>query len=139
MSKNLGRSASKAGLQAAHRPIPDGACVAMLSGWEARVAGPEFRNADGQGVMHFPGFRVEAAQYLMGEGDAVGIAVSTLSLDHRKSADFATHHAWLPTNRRGLEAVANLGELPPTGAILVVGGPRIKGATGGPSRVPAPL
>jgi kynurenine formamidase len=121
--------------EAEHGPIPDGACVAMLSGWDARASGPEFRNADGDGVMHFPGFHVEAAQYLMSERNAVGIAVDTLSLDYGRSADFATHYAWLPSNRWGLEAVANLAELPPTGATLVAGGPRIKGATGGPSRV----
>jgi hypothetical protein len=45
------------------------------------------------------------------------------------------HYAWLPTSRWGLEAVANLPELPSTGAPLVVGGPKIRGATGGPSRV----
>ena len=121
--------------EAEHGPIADGACVAMLYGWDARASGPEFRNADADGVMHFPGFHVEAAQYLMGERNAIGIAVDTLSLDYGKSADFATHYAWLPTNRWGLEAVANLAELPPTGATLVVGGPKIKGATGGPSRV----
>ena len=125
--------------EAAHGPIADGACVAMLSGWADKVAGPEFRNADAEGVMHFPGFHVEAAQFLMGERNATGIAVDTLSLDYGKSADFATHYAWLPSNRWGLEAVANLAELPPTGATLVVGGPKIKGATGGPSRVLALL
>jgi kynurenine formamidase len=125
--------------EAEHGPIPDGACVAMLSGWADKVAGPGFRNADSQGVMHFPGFHVEAAQYLMTERNALGIAVDTLSLDHGKSADFATHYAWLPSNRWGLEAVANLAALPATGATLVVGGPKIKGATGGPSRVLALL
>jgi kynurenine formamidase len=121
--------------EAAHGPIPDGACVAMLSGWADRASGPEFRNADGDGTMHFPGFHVEAAQYLMSERNAVGIGVDTLSLDYGRSADFATHYAWLPTNRWGLEALANLAELPATGATLVVGGPKLKGATGGPSRV----
>jgi kynurenine formamidase len=125
--------------EAEHGPVPDGACVAMLSGWDTRVGGPEFRNADGNGAMHFPGFHVEAAQYLMSERNAVGIAVDTLSLDYGMSPDFATHYAWLPTNRWGLEAVANLALLPPTGATLVVGGPKIKGATGGPSRVLALL
>jgi kynurenine formamidase len=125
--------------EAAHGPIPEGGCVGMLSGWDQRAGGPEFRNAEGDGVMHFPGFHVAAAQYLMGERNAVGIAVDTLPLDYGRSADFATHHAWLPTNRWGLEAVANLAELPPVGATLVVGGPKIKGATGGPSRVLALL
>jgi kynurenine formamidase len=125
--------------EAAHGPIAGGACVAMLSGWSDKVSGPEFRNADADGVMHFPGFHVEAAQFLMSERNATGIAVDTLSLDHGRSADFATHYAWLPSNRWGLEAVANLAELPPTGATLVVGGPKIEGATGGPSRVLALL
>lgn len=120
---------------AEHGAIPDGACVAMRSGWDQRVTGDGFRNADSNGVMHFPGFHVEAAQMLMEEAGVNGIAVDTLSLDYGRSADFATHYAWLPTNRWGLECVANLGELPPTGVTLVVGGPKIKGATGGPSRV----
>jgi kynurenine formamidase len=125
--------------KAADGPIADGACVAMLSGWSDKVSGPEFRNADADGVMHFPGFHVEAAQFLMTERNAIGIAVDTLSLDYGRSADFATHYAWLPSNRWGLEAVANLAGLPATGATLVVGGPKIKGATGGPSRVLALL
>jgi kynurenine formamidase len=121
--------------EAEHGPIPEGACVAMNSGWSAKVAGPEFRSADDQGVMHFPGFHVEAAEYLMSERNAIGIAVDTLSLDFGGSADFATHYKWLPSNRWGMEAVANLDQLPATGATLVAGGPKIKGATGGPSRV----
>lgn len=120
---------------AANGPIPDGACVAMRSGWERFVTGDGFRNADGEGVMHFPGFHAEAAQLLIEEANVTGIAVDTLSLDYGRSADFATHYAWLPTNRWGLECIANLGELPEVGATLVVGGPKIKGATGGPSRV----
>lgn len=121
--------------EAEHGPVPEGACVAMNSGWAAKVAGPGFRNADADGVMHFPGFHVEAADYLMSERNAIGIAVDTLSLDFGKSPDFATHYKWLPSNRWGLEGVASLDQLPPTGATLVVGGPTIRGATGGPSRV----
>jgi kynurenine formamidase len=120
---------------AEHGAIPDGACVAMRSGLDWRVTGDSFRNADGYGVMHFPGFHVEAAQLLVEEANVTGIAVDTLSLDFGPSADFATHYAWLPTNRWGLECIANLDDLPTTGATLVVGGPKIKGATGGPSRV----
>lgn len=121
--------------EAANGPVPDGACVAMLSGWAGRARGPEFRNADADGVMHFPGFHVDAAEYLMTERNAIGIGVDTLSLDYGRSEDFATHYAWLPTNRWGVEALANLEQLPATGATIVVGGPKIEGATGGPSRV----
>ncbi len=122
--------------EAAHGPLPDGCCVAMYSGWEKHLRSDKFRNADGDGVMHFPGFHPEAAQMLLGEGrNVLGIAVDTLSLDFGPSKDFATHYAWLPTNRWGLENVANLGELPPVGATLVAGTPKFQGATGGPSRL----
>ena len=123
--------------EADHGPIPDGACVAMNSGWDAHVATDRFRNADAAGGLHFPGFHVEAVDFLLTERNAAGIAVDTLSLDYGPSADFATHYRWLPANRWGLEAVANLGGLPASGATLIVGSPRIRGATGGPSRIMA--
>jgi len=120
---------------AANGPIPARACVAMLSGWGAHVATEKFRNADAAGVMHFPGFHVEAAQMLIEETGAVGMAVDTLSLDHGPSADFATHYAWLPTNRYGIECLANLDRLPASGATLVVGAPKHRGGSGGPARI----
>ncbi len=122
-----------------HGDIPDGSCVAMRAGWDRFVTDDRFRNADDDGVMHFPGFHGEAAQLLMEEANVTGIAVDSLSLDYGRSADFATHYSWLPSNRWGLECVANLGELPIVGATLVVGAPKIQGASGGPSRVMALL
>lgn len=124
-----------AAFEAEHGPIPEGACVAMNAGWAQKVSGAGFRNADGEGVMHFPGFHIEAAQFLMDEREVVGMAVDTLSLDYGRSADFAVHFAWLPSNRWGMECVANLDQLPPTGATIVAGGPKVEGATGGPSRL----
>jgi kynurenine formamidase len=115
--------------------IPDKACVAMNSGWDAHVTGPKFRNADDKKVMHFPGFHTEAAKMLLETTSASGIAVDTLSLDFGRSPDFATHYTWLPSGRWGLEGAANLGHLPAKGAMLVIGAPKIRGATGGPCRV----
>jgi kynurenine formamidase len=47
--------------------------------------------------------------------------------------------AWITANGAIPDGacVANLGDLPAVGATLVVGAPKIKGATGGPSRVMA--
>ncbi|MBV7396051.1 cyclase family protein [Mameliella sediminis] len=120
---------------AAHGDIPDGACVAMDSGWGPKVAGDGFRNADGDGVMHFPGFHVEAAKMLMEETGAVAIASDTLSLDPGNSATFDTHYAWLPTNRYGIENLANLGNVPAAGATLIVGAPKHARGSGGPARI----
>ena len=61
------------------------------------------------------------------------------ALDHGGSRDFAFHVAWLGAGRWGLECAANLGALPPTGATIVAGAPRIAGGTGGPGRALALL
>lgn len=114
--------------------FPDGACIAMNSGWDQHVKTEKFRNADKDGVMHFPGFHADTVAALL-ERKVVGIAVDTLSLDFGKSPDFATHYRWLPAGRWGIEAVANLGQVPEKGAVIVNGLPKIEGATGGPTRV----
>lgn len=120
---------------AANGEIPDNACVAMHSGWGAHVGGDTFRNADSEGKQHYPGFHVEAAQMLIEETGATSIATDTLSLDHGISADFATHYAWLPTGRFGIENIANLDKVPAKGATLVIGAPKHRGGTGGPARI----
>ena len=123
----------------ANGEIPENAVVAMLSGWAEHLGTPRFRNADDTGAQHYPGFHVEAAEMLMEETSAVGLAVDTLSLDIGSSATFDVHYAWLPTNRWGLENVANLDRLPASGATMVVGAPKHRGGSGGPARVIALL
>lgn len=138
-SRNADYQVSRADLEAyekMHQRIPDNACVAMHSGW-ARYAGDgaRFTGKDAAGSFHFPGFAPDAAQWLMTERTVAGIAVDTLSLDHGASKDFRTHYLWLPSGRWGLENVAGLDRVPPAGATLVVGAPKIKDATGGPARL----
>ncbi|RVT85613.1 cyclase family protein [Rhodobacteraceae bacterium CCMM004] len=120
----------------ANGPIPDRACVAMHSGWGAKAGDQAaFTGRDGDGVLHFPGFHIEATQMLLEETTAAAIAVDTLSLDHGPSADFATHYAWLPAGRYGIENLAGLDQVPAAGATLVVGAPKHRGGTGGPARI----
>jgi kynurenine formamidase len=118
--------------------IPDNAAVLMASGWGARAGSVEaFRNTDSSGVMHFPGFGKEAIDFLLTERRIAGIGVDTLSLDHGPSTTFAVHYTLLPTNRWGLENLANLESIPPGGATLFVGAPKIASGSGGPTRVMA--
>ena len=119
---------------AKHGAIPKNACVAMHSGWAAKVDTDKFRGFDGK-AQHYPGFHLEATKMLMEETGAMSMAVDTLSLDHGISADFATHYSWLPSGRFGIENLANLDKVPASGATLVVGAPKHKGGTGGPSRI----
>ncbi|MBD3663153.1 cyclase family protein [Sulfitobacter aestuariivivens] len=114
--------------------IPDRACVAMHSGWADKTADASYVGRADNG-MHFPGFHIEATQMLLEETSAAAIAVDTLSLDFGQSADFATHYAWLPAGRYGIENIAGLADVPAAGATLVVGAPNHVGGSGGPARI----
>jgi kynurenine formamidase len=119
-----------------HGELPAGAFVAMYSGWERRLSDPEtYVNLDSSGTPHWPGFGPEAAEFLVAERDIVGIGVDTLSLDTGATQDFGVHLTVLPAGKYGLENLANLGEASPTGATIIVGGPKHEGATGGPARI----
>src|SRR5581483_1596277 len=123
-----------------HGQIPQRAVVALHSGWDAYVNDPrKFLGLDEHGQYHLPGFSLEAVQYLHEQRAVKGIATDTLNLDAANAGDFPVHHYWLSRNKWGLENVANLGSLPPKGAIIVVCSPKIAGCTGGPSRVIALL
>ncbi|MEL7093455.1 MAG: cyclase family protein [Pseudomonadota bacterium] len=115
--------------------IPDGACIAMHSGWAGKTGGDGYRNVGADEKMHFPGFHIEATQMLLEETSAVAMAVDTLSLDHGPSETFASHYAWLPAGRYGIENLAGLDQVPAAGATLVVGAPTHRGGTGGPARI----
>jgi kynurenine formamidase len=119
-----------------HGPLPAGAVVALCSGWESRVNDArKFFGLDNKGAYRFPGFHVEAVQFLREQRQVNGIATDTLGLDPGASADFPVHHYWLKQNKWGLENGAGLGLLPAKGSTIVVGAPKIVGCTGGPSRV----
>ncbi|MET7242039.1 cyclase family protein [Methylobacterium sp. EM32] len=121
-----------------HGPLPEGCCVAMHSGWGRLLASPRFVGRDAQGKNHTPGFHGETAHMLLTERKVKGLGVDTLSLDLGiETGSFPVHYSWLPSGRWGVECLANLDTLPAKGAHLVLGGPKVKGATGGPSRVMA--
>jgi len=119
-----------------HGRLPAGAFVALHSGWDAKVANADrFLNKDAKGTMHAPGFSEEVARFLVKERDIVGAGVDTLSLDAASASRFVAHLALLGAGKYGVELLANLGTVPPSGATIIVGGPKHEGATGGPARV----
>jgi len=119
-----------------HGPLPAGAFVAMYSGWGGRIANADrFLNKDAKGTMHAPGFSEDVAKFLTKERDIVGVGVDTLSLDIAAASKFVAHLAFLGAAKYGVELIANLNTVPPSGATIVVGGPKWEGASGGPCRV----
>lgn len=122
--------------EATNGPLPEGCCVVMNSGWHRLLHSPRFAGRDDAGKNHTPGFHGETAHMLMTERSVKGIGVDTLSLDLGiETGRFPVHYSWLPSGRWGVECLANLDGLPAKGAHLVLGGPKVKGGTGGPSRV----
>ncbi len=121
--------------------LPDGCCVIMNSGWHKLVGDTKFAGRDPEGKNHTPGFHIETVQMLIAERNVKGIGVDTLSLDTglNSGGAFPVHYEWLGSGRWGVEAVANLDAIPESGAQLFLGIPKVKGATGGPTRVIALL
>ena len=124
-----------------HGPLPDRCALFALTGWGERVGDAKaYINADEHGVLHSPGFSADVCSFLVDERPGVrAIGLDSSSLDAGVSQDFAAHVAWLPTGRYGIENLANLHAVPPTGATVVVGVPRYEAGSGGPARVLALL
>ncbi len=123
------------GWEAKYGTLPEGGVVALYTGWDAYVHSLRYRNVDTRGFMHFPSIDVSAVDYLLNHSTIKGIMVDTLSIDVSTTHDYPVHRQWLGANRWAVECVANLGDVPPVGAIVVVGAAKIEGATGGPCRV----
>lgn len=119
-----------------HGRIPRRAAVLMHSGWESRAGDTDaYRGTDSDGVYHFPGFDLEAVDWLVTRRDIQGIGVDTLSLDHGPSATFEVHVRLLGADRYGIENLANLATIPPRGAQIFVGLIPWEEGSGGPCRV----
>jgi kynurenine formamidase len=124
------------GFERRHGRIPNGALVAMNSGWAAKIDDPlAFKGAPAFPGYHFPGFGVEAALWLAEHRNVTGIGVDTLSLDPGNSATFPVHVNYLATDRYGLENLASLDQIPSRGAVAYVGLIPWEEGSGGPCRV----
>jgi len=122
-----------------HGRIPEGAIVLLRTGWASRWPDAKtYRNQDTRGKMHFPGFSAGAAKLLL-ERKVSGLGCDTMSIDYGASGDFAVHHLALGAGLYHLENLADLSEVPETGAFLIAAPIKLEGGSGGPVRVFAVL
>ena len=117
-----------------HGVIPAGCVVLLRTGWEDLYDQPQ-RYGAGPDGLHFPGFGVEAASYLV-ECGVVGIGIDTLGIDAGADLDFPVHRdVTLPKQVWHIENLTNLKSLPATGALVFIGVLPLVDGSGSPARI----
>jgi kynurenine formamidase len=123
--------------EARHGRIPAGAWVLMRTDWSRRT-GAAYANLREDGA-HTPGPDVEAIRWLVDERGILGFGTETIGTDAGQAAHFnppyPAHHFLHGAGRYGLQCLANLDRLPPTGAVILAAPLAIRGGSGSPLRV----
>jgi kynurenine formamidase len=89
--------------------------------------------------LHFPGLHPEAAKWLAQNRSVRAVGIDTASIDFGQSTHFQSHVSLFEKNIPALENVANLGELPEKGFVVLALPMKIRGGSGGPVRIVAML
>ena len=121
--------------EAEHGDLPAGAWVLLRTGWDTRAHDQdEFLNGGAT-----PGPDAECAKLLAHDRPIAGFGVETVGTDagaaHAFDPPFPVHNFLLGAGKYGITQLANLAELPPTGALIVVAPLKLVNGTGSPSRV----
>jgi kynurenine formamidase len=118
-----------------HGRIADGDAVLIATGWDSRWPDQAKYMNVRDNVKHFPGLSVEAASLLAKERHVAAILIDTGSIDYGPSEKFEAHHTTMPAGLYHVENAANLTSLPAAGFTVVVAPIKLKGGSGGPTRV----
>jgi kynurenine formamidase len=119
-----------------HGAMPADGCVFFCTGWASRWPSQvRYINEDTHGVKHFPGVSESAARYLLDRVGPVSVGIDTPSVEGGTVKGLVVHRALLGADLYILENVANLEELPPTGASVVALPLKLTGGSGSPVRV----
>ncbi len=119
--------------EAKHGQIPAGAWLLLRTDWSKR-SGADFLN-DG----HTPGFDPDVLRLLAHERNVKGVGVETVGTDAGQAGGFdppfPAHNIMHGAGKYGLASLANLDQLPPTGAIVIAAPLKIVQGSGSPVRV----
>lgn len=128
-----------------HGRIPEGALLFIRTGYgqyypnREQYMGTDKRGEEALKDLHFPGLHPDAAQWLVENRSIAGVGLDTPSLDTGQSSNFEAHQHLGQAGIAGFENLANLGELPPTGAYVIALPMKIENGSGSPARVVALL
>ena len=118
--------------------MPAGCFVFFCTGWGSRWPSQAGHiNEDADGVKHFPGLSTEAARYLLERVRPASVGIDTPSVEGGTANDMVVHRALLGADMHILENLANLEQMPPTGAAVLALPLKLTGGSGSPARVVA--
>ena len=124
-----------------HGRLPDGCIVLLNTGsshlWPDKKTymGTDERGPDAVAKLHFPGLHPDAARWLVDNRSIKAIGLDTPSIDYGQSTLFESHRTLFDRNVPALENVANIDEVPVTGATIFVFPMKLQGGSGGPARI----
>lgn len=125
-----------AGWEQAHGQIPQGAVVMARTGWAERWSSPRaYRNEDRRGLAHFPGFSLQAAQFLVQGRNVVGLGIDTASIAPGNAASSPVRTFTFSHSVYQLQNIANLAQAPATGGLVLVAPAKLQGSSSAPARV----
>ncbi|MFJ9713788.1 cyclase family protein [Streptomyces sp. NPDC101234] len=131
--------ADVAAWEARNGRVPEGAFVALRTGWGRRWPDPAaMANKDAAGVSHYPGWSAEVLTYLFEEAGVTAIGHEQTDTDPglaTSAGDFSLESYVLERDRWQIELMADLDRVPEAGALIVATWPKPQGGSGFPARV----
>ena len=123
--------------EAEHGEIPEDSWVLMRTDWSKR-SGADYLNMREDGP-HSPGPTPDGIRYLVETRNIRGFGTETVGTDAGQgthySPPYPAHYTLHGAGKYGLQCLANLDKLPPTGAVLIAPPLKIKNGSGSPLRV----
>jgi kynurenine formamidase len=125
--------------EADHGTIPTGSFVALRTDWSKRwPSADKMDNKGADGVAHYPGWSKEALQFLYDERKVTATGHETTDTDPGVATskdDYSLETYVLSTNHYQIEMLANLDQVPESGAIVIATFAKPKNGSGFPARV----
>ncbi len=127
--------------EARHIRIPDESILLLRTGYSRfwpdreKYMGTDERGQEAVANLHFPALHPDAARWLTENRKIGAIGLDTPSIDFGQSERFESHQILFEQNIPAFENLANLDQLPATGAAVIALPMKIRGGSGGPLRI----
>ena len=124
--------------EAEHGEIPAGQWVLFRTDWAKLVGTDAYLGMERDGA-HSPGPAPDAIEFLVHARGIIGFGTETVGTDAGQGAHlsppYPAHYLLHGAGKYGLQCLANLDHLPPTGAVIFCAPLKVQDGSGSPLRV----